>query len=270
MESQVADPSNLAHGGNKLNLQVFDRWIFVLMATLLLATVLTGFIPSSIEKVAAVQSGERAPFLSVLHVHAALMGSWILLLLTQASLIANNNRALHQKLGMASMVLVPAIVIAGFVLVPQNFKIVWALDPANFPTGLVAAQKEIISNIALAQIRIGILFPVFVALALYFRKKDSGTHKRLMILATVMPIPAALDRISWLPNTMPNSPIAPDLYILLLILPMVAYDLLRNNGVPRAYVYWAAGFIPSSVVINLLWSSSWWLSTAPKIMGVEG
>lgn len=245
-----------------------DRWIFVFMASLLLLTVLTGFIPSSIEKVSAVQSGQRAPFLSVLHVHAVLMGSWILLLLTQASLVATKHAAIHKKLGLASIVLAPAMVVTGLVLVPSNFAIVWGLNPEIVPSQVIADTKVFVSNIALAQIRIGILFPVIVGLAFYYRKKDSDTHKRLMILATVLPIPAALDRIMWLPNTMPASPLAPDLYILLLILPMFAYDLAKRNGIPKAYAIWITGFLPTSIIVNLLWSSTWWLSTAPKIMGM--
>jgi hypothetical protein len=196
------------------------------------------------------------------------MGSWILLLLTQASLVATKHGAIHKKLGLASIVLAPAMVVTGFVLVPSNFAIVWALNPEIVPAQVIADTKVFISNIALIQIRVGILFAIMVGLAFYYRKIDSGTHKRLMILATVLPIPAALDRITWLPNTMPGSPLAPDLYVLLLIFPMLAYDLAKRNGIPKAYAIWITGFLPTSIIVNLLWSSTWWLSTAPRIMGM--
>lgn len=150
------------------------------------------------------------------------------------------------------MFLMPAMVITGFLLVPANFAIIWGLDPALVP------------------IQVGFLFPVMVGLALYYRKTDSGTHKRLIILATVIPIPAAVDRIIWLPNTMPDSPIGPYFYTLLLILPLFSYDLLKKKGIPRAYVIWIAGWLPTSIIVYLLWSSAWWLSTAPKLMGMEG
>ena len=246
----------------------FDRWIFTFMAGLLLVTVLTGFIPSGQLQLEQIEAGMRGPFLPVVHVHAFVMGAWILLLLAQTSLVASDNRALHRKLGMVGMVLMPAMVITGFVLVPSIYRVIWSLDPAVVPAEVIAVQKETFTNISLAQIRIGILFPVFVALALSMRKSDPENHKRLMILATVMPIPAALDRILWLPNTMPDSPIAPDLYTLLLILPMFAYDILRNKKIPKAYKYWFAGWFPTSIIINVMWSSPWWLATAPVIMGV--
>lgn len=246
-----------------------DRWIFVSMAALLFATVLTGFVPSSLGKLAAIDAGQRAPFLPVLHVHAILMGTWITLLLTQASLVASRHLQIHKKLGLASLVVMPAMVVTGFLLVPANFGVVWALDPAVVPAAVIAETKVFISNIALEQIRIGILFPVFVLLALSFRRSDPGTHKRLMILATALPIPAAVDRITWLPHTMPENPLSADLYTLLLISPLFVYDLLRHKTVPRAYQYWALAFFPSAVIVQLLWSSPWWLSTAPWLMGVQ-
>ncbi|MEZ5491265.1 MAG: hypothetical protein R3F50_13225 [Gammaproteobacteria bacterium] len=93
--------------------------------------------------------------------------------------------------------------------------------------------------------------------------------KRLMILATALPLPAAIDRIAWLPKSIPLSPVAPDLYIILQILPLLASDLVRQKTMPRACMCWFAGLLPTSVIINLLWSSPWWLAAAPKLMGVE-
>lgn len=262
-------PDAVGYGRDSTERQGFDRWIFVLMALLLLATVLIGFIPSSLDKVAAIQAGERAPFLPVLHVHAFLMGTWILLLIAQTSLVATNHRSLHMRLGMAAVVVMPAMVITGIFLVPATMAVIWNLNPAVVPAAVIDETKIIVSNIALLQIRVGILFPIMVGLALYYRKSDSATHKRLMILATALPIPAAVDRILWLPNSMPNSPIGPELYTLLLILPLFAYDLLKKNGIPRAYFIWMAGWLPTSIVLNVLWNSEWWLATAPKIVGVE-
>ena len=62
------------------------------MAVFVLATVLAGFIPASLGKIAAVEAGQRPPFPPVLHVHAVLMGAWVLLLLAQTSLVASNRR----------------------------------------------------------------------------------------------------------------------------------------------------------------------------------
>jgi hypothetical protein len=67
---------------------LIDRWIFVFMAGLFVVVTLAGFVPSSIVKIAAVEAGQRPPFPLILHIHAVLMGSWLILLLGQTSLMA--------------------------------------------------------------------------------------------------------------------------------------------------------------------------------------
>jgi uncharacterized membrane protein len=58
-----------------------DRWIYVFMAAWFIVIVLVGFIPDAMMKVAMVKAGARPPFPMVLHLHAVLMGSFLLLLL---------------------------------------------------------------------------------------------------------------------------------------------------------------------------------------------
>lgn len=95
METQTANPqAGLQKQGNT-TWAFFDRWIFVFMAGLLLVTVLTGFIPSGQLQIYLIEAGQRDSFLPVVHVHAFVMGAWILQLLAQTSLVATDNRTLH-------------------------------------------------------------------------------------------------------------------------------------------------------------------------------
>ena len=80
-----------------------DRWIFVFMATWFIALVLAGFIPSSLAKIEMVRSGLRPPFPVVMHMHAVLMGSFLLLLFAQTWLMATGRNAYHMRLGILSM-----------------------------------------------------------------------------------------------------------------------------------------------------------------------
>src|ERR1051326_9408011 len=98
-----------------------DRWIYVLMAVLILITVFIGFLPDSFLKIAAIRAGERPAFPPALHVHAVLMGSWLTLLLAQTTLMATGHRGWHKQLGLVSLVLAPAIVVAGIVLFSALF-----------------------------------------------------------------------------------------------------------------------------------------------------
>lgn len=246
-----------------------DRWIFVFMAAWFIAFVLAGFIPSSLTKIAAVQAGERPPFPLVMHMHAVLMGSFLLLLLAQTWLMATGRNAYHMRLGILSMVLAPAIVIVGFILAPTMYhQLLDALQTA--PPEMrerIQARLSFSENIKLIQIRVGILFPLFLAIALKARGRNAGLHKRMMILATAMPLPAGIDRIPWLPGTLPDSPISPDLYTLLAVSPMFVWDLIRNRRVHPAYVIWLAINVPFAIAVHGLWDTPWWHATARTMMG---
>jgi hypothetical protein len=250
-----------------------DRWMFVFMAALILAIVLVGFVPDSFRMIGRMEAGAAPPIPPILHVHAVLMGSWILLLLAQATLMATGRRGFHMQLGMIALLIAPAIVIVGFMLVPVRQAQLYAMiaaAPADVAAYLRAEVVPFVTNIMLAQIRIGIVFPILVGLALYYRKKNSDTHKRLMVLATIAPLAAATDRMLFLPTTMPASPLTVDIYPLLVIAPMFLWDLYRRGGrIERSYVIWFAVTLPAAVAMNLLWNTPWWLETGPKLVGAS-
>jgi len=247
-----------------------DRWIFVFMAAWFIVLVLTGFIPDSLMKIEMVRTGQRAPFPIVLHMHAALMGSFLLLLLAQTWLMATGRRALHMQLGLASLVLAPALVIVGFILAPTMHYQIWnALQSAppemqeKLRAGLAFSE-----NIKLVQIRIGILFSLFLAIGLPARTRDAGLHKRMMILATAIALPAGIDRIQWLPSTLPGSPLSTMLGPILAVSPMFAWDVIRNRSIHRAYWIWLGFSLPVFVIEYVLWDTPWWHATARQMLGV--
>ena len=251
--------------------QAIDRWIFVLMASWFIAIVLAGFIPDSLMKINAVRAGQRPPFPLVLHVHGVLMGSFLLLLLAQAWQMATGRSAQHMRLGMVAMVLAPALVIVGFILAPTMYHILWDAVQASPPgereemLGGLAVRE----NILLLQLRVGILFSLFLTIALNARGRNAGMHKRMMFLATAMALPAGIDRITWLVHSMPASPLSPDFYTLLAIAPMFVWDLMRNRSVHPAYVIWLAVNIPFALAVHGLWDTPVWHQTAQILMGVE-
>ncbi|MCL6684292.1 hypothetical protein [Sphingomonas alba] len=247
-----------------------DRWIFVGMAVWFIAIVLAGFIPDSIMKVGLVQSGQRAPFPIVLHMHAVLMGSFLLLMLAQSWLMATGRKAQHMRLGLAGMVLAPALVVVGFILAPTMYHMLWDAAQAA-PAGKQAELQGALGiweDILLLQIRIGVTFAIFMAIALAARIRDSGMHKRMIFLAVAMALPAGFDRIPWLWSTMPVSPLSADVWVLVAVAPMFLWDVIRNRWVHPAYVIWLALNIPLSVAVFGLWDTPWWHHAARQIMGV--
>ena len=247
-----------------------DRWIFVAMAAWFIVIVLAGFIPDSLMKIADVEAGRRPPFPLVLHAHAVLMGSFLLLLLGQTWLMATGRRNLHMQLGIAGFALAAALVVVGFLLVKTNYAMLWTATQSPDPAVSkgAAVGLNIWENIMLLQIRIGVLFALFLAIGYRARGNNSGLHKRMMILATAMALPAGIDRIPWIPHTMPGSPLSVDLYTLAAVSPLLLWDLGRNGYLHRAWVIWFGVTIPCAVLVNLLWDAPGWHATVKGMMGV--
>jgi hypothetical protein len=247
-----------------------DRWIFVFMAAWFILIVLTGFIPDSITKIEMVRTGQRPAFPLVMHMHALLMGSFLLLLLAQTTLMATGQREYHMQLGLLAFVLAPALVIVGFVLAPTMYHQIWDTLQSAPPEAREKLQKGLrfSENIKLVQMRIGILFSLFLIIGLRARRIDAGLHKRMMILATAIPLPAGIDRIDWLPATLPGSPLSTELGPILAVSPMFVWDVIRNRSVHRAYWIWLALSLPVFVIEYALWDTPWWHATARQMMGV--
>jgi len=247
-----------------------DRWIFVFMAAWFIAIVLTGFIPDSLMKIEMVKAGQRAPFPLVLHFHAVLMGGFLLFLLTQTWLVANGKTELHRRIGPYGALLAAALVVVGFILVPTIYKQVWFGLQAAPPEAKEGLRKLNLwlDNIMLLQIRIGIVFAILIALGVRARRADSGFHKRMMIIAPATALPAAFDRITWIPTTMPDSPLGPDLYVLFALAPLFAWDVIRNQRIHRAYWVFLAVALPFTLFVHAAWDTPWWHGTAHRIMGV--
>jgi len=250
-----------------------DRWIFVFTAALFIAATLGGFVPESIGIVEAVRAGQRPLPPPIVHLHAVLMGSWLLLLLIQSILIATGRQALHRTLGIAALVLVPAMVVAAPAVEVEyrhNIAIVLGsgLPPGVTPAAALVYLRAFRPSLLLWEIRYVIVFPILVGWALWSRRKDPQTHKRLMILATLAPLAAATDRIAAHLGLPGPTPLVQELYPILLVAPLFVYDLTRLRRVPRAYGIWFAVNLPLVVAGHLLAGTPWWVATGQKLLGM--
>lgn len=230
-----------------------DRWAYVVIAALFVATAVAGFAPRS----AAILIGERPNPPLIVHVHAALMAAWLALLLTQATLMATGRRRLHKALGLSSLAVGPALV-----------AMMIAISIWRYGERIELGEIDQGSNTLLSQIRSILYFTLFFSWAILAREKDSGAHKRMMLLATVVLLTAAISRMTWLPTTTPGSYDAVHGYMLLLLAPGVVYDVIRRGRPHTAYVIGLALLLPWMIATHFLWGSPWWLETAPKLMDV--
>lgn len=244
-----------------------DRWIFVTMAAWFIALTLVGFVPDSVMKLDLVRAGKRPDFPLALHVHAAVMGAFLCLLLVQSWLVATGRQARHAQLGAIGAGLAVAVVASAIVLVPTMYHQTWEalqLAPANARaewTEKLYRSERLFAR----QIAIGVLFTGFIAIALRVRHRDPGLHKRLIFLATALPIPAGISRMTWLPFT-PSFTTA-DFYTLFAVAPLFFWDVLRNRRVHRAYWIWLVACLPFVAFVHAVGDMPWWHIAAHRILG---
>jgi len=230
----------------------FERF-HAAMAWLLVVAAVGGFAPRSI----AIVNGTMPMPPLVVHLHAAVMASWVTLLAVQASLVLMGRIDLHRKFGLASLVVGPLVLImlVAITIIRQN-------DAAGTPAA------PIVNNILFVQIRSILLFPTFFIWALRTRRTDPQTHKRMMLLATLMLLDAAIARMSWLPgNEFPKHYLAVHLYLLLLFVPLLLHDVIRLGRIHRAWVWGLVLILPWVVATEFIWGSDWWGKFGPKLVG---
>ena len=210
-----------------------DRYFFAIMAVLFAASAVVGFAPNSISILVGVK--ENPPL--IIHLHAAAMSAWLILRVAQASLVATQRFDIHQRLGITSVGLAPIVF---FLMIAIAWP--YLADPAKAPAIFVIQIKRIA------------LFGVCVALAITWRKRWPGAHKRLMFMATFAVLDAAFFRMTFLPNLgMENDAIIGHLYQYALLLPLLAYDIAKFGRIHPVYLVVVPIFIGLQTFSASLW-----------------
>ena len=144
---------------------------YVVMATVVLATVLSGFGHSF---------GSHAPARTSVRVaiHASLFMTWVFLFVTQIALVSAGNVKMHRRLGVFGAALALVMIASAPPMA------VSAVARGVFPNG-VEFLLVILVDIA--------LFAVFVGTAIGFRRRPE-VHKRLMVLGMISMLSPAISR----------------------------------------------------------------------------
>jgi hypothetical protein len=225
MATAIAHPAKSARPSPVLPGRRYDHYFFSGMALLMLVTVFVGFGPTYY------WAGVfRAPLPSfIIHLHGAAFTCWILLLVTQTSLVAAGRVDIHCRLGIAGFLLACAMLVLG---------VLAATDSLVREAGPVGRDPKFFYIIPLSNI---LIFAVLTFFA--FRARfNPTTHKRLILIATLGLLVAAIAR--W-PFAMVHKQAAVAgrfSYIFLAL--MVAYDLWSTRKVHRATL-WAGAFLIS-------------------------
>jgi len=154
-----------------------ERMFYMTMAFAILIVIFVGF--SRTFYLRPYYFSER--LIPLLIVHGTIFSSWIALYVTQTALVASKNTRLHMKLGVASLVIAPLMLLVG-----TYTALVRAKGPSPIPD---------VNPLAFLTIPLGdmLVFGILFSAAYYYRKK-LDTHKRLMLLASIALLPAGVAR----------------------------------------------------------------------------
>lgn len=208
----------------------------------------------------------------LLHLHGALFFAWTVLLLSQATLAANGRFSHHRAWGLAGIALASAMVVVGMAA---------AIGTLN--AGLAAGYGDRSRAFMVLPVSAIGLFVGFVVAAVANIKRPEA-HKRLMVLATLSLLQAAMGRIFFVivtgggpglrPGLGPPPPLAiglvPSLIPELLIVAGIIYDW-RVRGRPHpAWLIGAAVITTVVVTRGIVANTPAWLAIADFLAGFGG
>ena len=228
-----------------------NHYIIQVMVFIIVAIV--GFYPGFI----SVLSGERPNPPAFVHIHAIVMLLWLALLLIQVSLVRFSRVNIHRIAGLFSVLLAPVLVIS-----------LCYVSLYGLYSAIGTAAMEVKSNIFWMQCYSVVLFTWFYIWALSTRKRDPETHKRAIVMSTLILLHAAIGRISWLPfYDVPNNVNAVHLYNFTLILPSLVYDVLTIGKIHRTYIIGLSVFAVCILITAIVWGELWWLNFVYVMFG---
>jgi hypothetical protein len=196
-----------------------DRQFYCGMAVAAAVVVFVGFAPTYFLRA----SYQSTPLPTYLRVHGFLFTTWIALFIAQTSLVAARRTNVHRRLGWATAALAVVMVVVG------TTAGIWSMR-RQIDAGFVQQAQAFLTTPLFSMAA----FAALVAAAIRLRR-DPQTHKRLMVLATISILDAAVARFpldvlrssSWayLPATD------------LLLAAAILYDVASRRTVHRAYVW---------------------------------
>ena len=213
-----------------------DRLIFPLIALTAVLSVAAGFAPTYYLG----HWFQAPPLTTTVHVHALAFTAWLLLLLSQTLLIRARQHRWHRTMGKASVVIVAVMVVTGYMVIFGKPR----------PT---AAMRAFIFTPILSLV----LFPALFAAAIRFRR-DAATHKRLMLLATILIGRAGFIRLMHMVGLDTSHYRSDAATYLCLLLPLFVFDLVRLGKLHPATAWGSLVLLVRHPLHEAIAYTDWW------------
>lgn len=220
----------------------YDRVFYSSIALAMALIVFGGFAPTYYLRAfvdSPVTVAGATTLTPLAHLHGALFTGWVVLFIVQTALVATHRVRTHRRMGIAGALLAAAMVVVGT-----------TTAIASAARGSAPPGADPLAFLAIPLFDM-LLFPVFVGAALYLRRQPE-VHKRLMLLAYVSILTAAVAR---LPGVLPYGPfVFFGLTFIVLVIAM-AYDVASRRRVHPVYL-WGGALLVISVPARLFFSST--------------
>ena len=190
----------------------------------------------------------------LLHLHGFVFTSWLVLFVTQTTLVAAHRTDIHRRLGVAGGVIAVLMVLLG---------VTTALIRANQG----ATPLPGVSPLSFLVVPLGdmFVFAILVGAGFYYRRRPD-VHKRLMLLATVSILAAAIARLPF--AIMQAGPPAffglTDVFVVVCVL----YDLITLRRIHRATAVAGLFIVASQPLRLMLGGTHAWLSFAAWLVNL--
>jgi uncharacterized membrane protein YozB (DUF420 family) len=226
-----------------------STWLFVCAALVALVLVFLGFSRTYYLK----NFFDGPPLSGAVHFHGAIMSLWFVLFATQATLIRARHVRWHRRLGVAGIGLALLVVITG------TYVAIASAARGGGPPGLPPLQFLVIP---LGDM---LVFSILAGAAIGLRKRRDW-HKRLMLLASLALLAAAIARIP-LAGINQGGPLVFFGLTNLVLLACVIYDTAVNRRLHPAFGWGLALIVASQVGRLMVSGTDWWLSFAQWLTG---
>ncbi len=237
---------------------------YVWMAGLFVLIAFGGFTPTYWAKLA----GGSAHFDPIVHVHGALLFTWTLFYLSQTWRVAVGRMSEHREWGVAGVALVTAMCISMVLMAIHSMK-------ADDAVGRGDAGR----SFAILGLTGSVIIGGLVAAAIANVRRPEA-HKRLMILAMLPPMHAALARVFLALFAPPGAAgagpppvfvaVPPGLAACLLLVPAMIYDW-RTRGRPHpVYLVGLPVFLLYVLSLVPISSTPQWVAFARGVEGLMG
>lgn len=238
------------------------RWFYVWMAVAFTVIAFVGFTPTYWARLVN-GTFTGAP---ILHIHAFIFYSWTLLFLAQAMLVATGRTFNHRGWGLLGIALATAMVFTVVLASINSMKLGDSLGMGD------AARR-----FSIVQFSTLVPFVIFFVLAIVnIRRPD--LHKRLMVLAMIPLMSAAMARIFMLflapPGAMGPPPVIaalpPALAVDLLVVVAIVHDW-RTRGRPHPVYLFGGAFLLLQQILSVpIGASDAWMNIARCIQSLAG